>query len=140
MIVIPDVDMLRLNYQELDINENATTVGWMTDEGEGICNTFILQGFTLPTIQSGDLTEQEFSITVFNSYTATIPSVDYVNSAGDVIVYRVVAVENGTICYNRMIQETPRFYRFDGKLCESLIMLGIVTPRMHGTACTAGAK
>ena len=106
--------MLLLDYQELDIGENSTTLGWITEDRNGTCNTFILQGFTLSTIQSGDLTEQAFSITLVNGYTATIPSDEYMNSAGEAILYRLIAVDNNAaICSNMVTQET--FYRLDGK-------------------------
>ena len=106
-----DVVVLLLNYQKLDIEENSTTVGWMTDYSDGICDTFVLQGFTL---ENGVLTEQEFNITTVDGYTATIPSDELMNSAGDAILYRLIAVdENANICSETITLMI--FYRFDGK-------------------------
>ena len=116
VVVPPKVVVLSLNYQELDIEENSTTVGWiLTGDSEGVCDTFILQGFTLPTIESGDLTKQEFNVTIVDRYTAIIPSDEYyMNPAGDVILYRLIAVDKDeTICSTTDTQMT--YYRFDGK-------------------------
>ena len=112
--MIPEVNMLLLNYQNLNIEENFTTTEWITDS-EGDCDTFILQGFTLSTIESENLAVPDFIIALDNLNSATISSDQYINSAGDPILYRLISVdENGNICSNRIDQE--RFYRFHGTL------------------------
>ena len=105
----PEPFILQLDYQKLDIEENFTTVGWTIMNGDD-CDTFIVKKFVL-SIQNERLTEQDFNITIFNRFTATIPSDEYVNSAGDIILFRIIAE---TICSPPMMTETPYYYRFDG--------------------------
>ena len=121
----PEEFMLLFNYQELDIKENAITLGWITENEVATCNTFILQGFTLSTIQSGYLMKPEFNITVVNGYTATIPSDKHVNSAGDRILYRLIAVDRDrteTACSNMELKRPSTDWMVRGMVdCNALL-------------------
>ena len=114
-VELPDsVNILELDYQQLDIEENSTTLGWTFDSRE-ICSTvFMLQGFNLSSLRGGvsTLAAPEFEYT-FNSSRGEIPSNRLRTSAGDPIVYRLVAVDqNGTIC--SLPTTLEKFFRFDG--------------------------
>lgn len=51
-------------------------------------------------------------IRINDSYTAEIPSTSFTTIAEDPLHYRLVALENGTVCSHQETKTT--FYRFDG--------------------------
>ena len=115
-VEIPEGNSLLLNYNNLDIEADATKINWVFDV-ETVCNRiFVLQGFPLPDVERGvsTLEAPTFSQMFQNANTGVIPSDQLTDSQGDPIVYRLLAVdENGDVC--SMTETQVRFFRFDGK-------------------------
>ena len=114
LVEAPEANTLLLDYQQLDIAETYTRVGWTFDASRECRTTFELQGFPLSLVRDGvmNLQAPAFKFTVQNSTTAVIPS-DQLRNSTDFIVYRLVAVdENGTIC---SLETVETFYHLDSE-------------------------
>ena len=96
------VEELVLNYQELYIMENRTTISWVLNDA--CSERFQVQGYTLDTGEP--VLSPEHVIDVGNSTSVVLPHVSNIS-------YKLIAFcENATLCpSNRNI-----FYKFDG-LC-----------------------
>ena len=108
---------LQINYQDFDVEQNVTTLGWnFTSESNcGDDVIFLLQGYTLRSLvdrMSLDLPSPIINRTIHGSLTAQIPS-EELTTGNDSIVYRVVALDrDGIICSDPTSQQL--FYKFDG--------------------------
>lgn len=108
-----EVSELDINYQELFVLKDGTTVSWFVNE---TCSErFEVQGYTL--MDEPELS-QDHVYEVENASSFTIPSDQYTNSEGVNIDYRLVSlVGNGEECPDtRSI-----YYRFNGMACQALV-------------------
>lgn len=97
---------LRLNYQVLEKEENATIIGWKYDTA--ICNTFFkVQGYIFATNLMANNDVINTTDTLID-----IPS-NMLVTGEEPVYFRVVAIEEGgEVCSDLVTQRT--FYRFDG--------------------------
>ena len=113
--------ILHINYQEFDVEQNMTTIGWnITSESNcGDNVTFLLQGHTLQSYPQIIIYDPPLiSRVIRGSLTAQIPS-DELSTVNSSIVYRVVALDgDGNICSDTTSQEL--FVRFNCRLILSL--------------------
>ena len=114
---VAPVAILQINYQDFDVEQNVTILGWnfTSTSGCGDNVTFLLQGYTLQSLlnrMSLDLPSPIINHAIHGSLTAQIPA-DELTTVEDSIVYRVVALDkDGNICSDPTSQQL--FYQFDG--------------------------
>ncbi len=92
-----EVNELVINYQELYILENMTTVSWFLND---TCSeNFEVRGYTLNTDEPVLSPDHVFTVGSASSF--VISSDQYTNSEGVEINYRLIALdENGTCASN----------------------------------------
>ena len=101
------INEIVINYQDLYILENRTTVSWFLND---TCSeSFEVRGYTLNTGEP--VLSQDHVFAVGNASSFTISSEQYTNNEGVDINYRLVALDE-----NRNVCSSTRdiYYRFDG--------------------------
>lgn len=115
---------LLINYENFNVEQNATTVGWTFEDG--CSEVFAIEGYTLTSLRnrlSNNLPEPIVNYTVHAAVSSINIQSDQlvISSTGEPIVYRIVAVdENGTICSDETSQNS--FYRFDSTYVNRFLL------------------
>jgi len=110
---------ISLDYKNLDLDSNMVTVEWTPEDN--FCNLYFeLHGYTLTNITMTSpvqvMTSHVRVITSNHSTMAEIPRAHLTTASEEPLYFRVVALDNGTVCSHGLTENT--YYRFDGE-CRS---------------------
>ena len=107
-------NFIKFNYNNFNKEADTVTVGWIVHE-DSTCRSFgvRLQGFTLNSLQSNNLSHPATDITAQNINTAVVSSSSLQSGTED-LYYRIVTFfDNGTLCENQLTDN--EYYRFTGE-------------------------